>query len=145
MNMKTWTAVLIALLFHVALFAAAEYFPQQQQIFPPDFEAPDNLVSSGLLSEPKGPRICSVHGVEMTITEVRIIYGLLWEYSNPDAYRRANPAAPPRAVREVEFPNAQRWVWGGCCMMDDRSTRTYICPECERAEEQWKDAHQPPP
>ncbi len=144
-----WTTAVFA---HAAVACVIIFWPRTPQVVtPPDFIAEEELVTSELFPDlpeppelrkplgPFGPNVCSVHNVQMTVAEVPIVYGLLLEFSSPSPYRAAATAA-----REAQFPHSERWSWGGCCVTVDRTTRIYICTECERAEKQWKLAQQQP-
>lgn len=157
MKTKLGLALLGAIVFHAALLSAVALWPQNPApASGADFEvvtAPlvtDDLESFG----PFGSDICSVHGVKMRVAEVPIIYGLLWEISDPVAYQNAHPEEASHAIRRSRFPNAQGWAWGGCVnpavfldglfanrqvLIDEE--RVYLCKECELAEEAWRRDH----
>jgi hypothetical protein len=136
---KLSIALPFALLIHLALFAVLWLSPRQPKPdTPPTFVAADGLFKDEFLVDLIGPSVCPVHNVEMMIAEVPIVYGLLWEIEDPAAYRRAHSEEPARAIRHAQFPHAEHWAWGGCCVAQNRRTRIYICSECERVEQQWK-------
>jgi hypothetical protein len=73
------------------------------------------------------PDVCKLHGVQMTKTNVPIIYGLILPLP-PTDYSRALYAA-----RTNNFPNADEVVGAGCSVDTPTTAIIYICPKCEEA------------
>ena len=72
---------------------------------------------------------CAVHGTPQRLDRVPSVYGRL--------------LIPPREYAEAEkrlFPNANTYVWGGCCTYPGipQIQTVYYCPDCRRAREAWQ-------
>ena len=76
--------------------------------------------------------ICPVHKSEMRIVRAPISYGL---------HRYYGPHDPSLSVRHREFPFALNYWLGGCVVGDYTEAKIYICPDCQRAEKEWRKAH----
>ncbi len=75
--------------------------------------------------------ICPVHKTEMRIVRAPIYYGL-------HGYA---PRDSSLSVRHREFPFALNYWLGGCVVGDYTEAKIYICPDCQRAEKQWRKKH----
>lgn len=69
---------------------------------------------------------CTVHKIPLKAGKARILYGLpgqeLWEYFK---------------VQAKLFPNAHRFVLGGCIPSDQKEAQISYCTACRAAEEKW--------
>jgi len=84
-------------------------------------------VSSPGRAPAAGERVCEVHDVALENTRVPIHYGL----TLPDREEY-------RAARAASFPNAARFIGGGCVVDEDNThARVLTCPQCNDAEEIW--------
>ena len=138
-----WLPWAAALLIHAIVVCAIFFWSRTPQATShSDFVAEDGLLQIDVappLPNPPGsldivgPSVCPIHNAKMAVVEVPIVYGLLSSIANPSATQRA-----AEAVREAKFPHAERWIWGGCCVSDERTAQVHICAECERAEKDWK-------
>ena len=75
--------------------------------------------------------ICPAHNRKMRVIRVPIAYGLL-------AIRRSDPSLE---LRHQEFPFALDYWPGGCVVGPYTEAKIYICPDCQRAEKEWRKAH----
>jgi hypothetical protein len=73
--------------------------------------------------------VCKVHSLRMSKTVVPIKYGLI----QPSERSLARFAASTNS-----FPNADDWVWGGCCVDSARQAVIYTCLECKRLRARWE-------
>jgi len=78
--------------------------------------------------------VCQVHHIQMVRTTVPIAYGLLM----PTPQGQARYAASTNA-----FPNADRYVPGGCSITSDSPHKVviYTCSECQQAAQAWDAAY----
>jgi hypothetical protein len=84
------------------------------------------LVVGPLLDARKDERICPVHALPLQEDTVPIVYGLI---------------IPPKSemnARRDRFPYANSEYLGGCVARDPRRARVLFCPECRKAEKEWK-------
>ena len=98
----------------------------------------DYIVDPGFLAalrrEAEETRICEVHGTKLEEKEVPIRWGLILP---PDSDE------PTFTYRMKNFPNAQEFVTGGCIVPVDKkeTERIFICPDCQKAKEEWFKKH----
>ena len=74
--------------------------------------------------------ICPAHNRRMRVIRVPIAYGLLAIRRDPSLERR-----------QQEFPFARDYWPGGCVVGPYTEAKIYICPDCQRAEKEWRKAH----
>ena len=70
--------------------------------------------------------VCRIHGIQMTKTNVPIVYGLF-------ALNKWGIAL--EAASTNSFPNAKKIVEGGCIVEKTREATIYVCPQCQLARE----------
>lgn len=71
---------------------------------------------------------CEVHQRRMIKTKVPIEYGLM----RLNEYGRARQAASTNS-----FPHAQECVLGGCIVGTATQAVIYVCPDCQKALQNW--------
>ena len=76
-------------------------------------------------------QMCSTHNLEMQPAVV-----LINQLGSPDE--------PPSSTRDRLFPHSGTFVWGdyALALAPACVARIYVCPECQRAEKQWRLAKQ---
>jgi hypothetical protein len=78
-------------------------------------------------TEPGG--MCELHGRPLVEDVLRIEYGLI------------KPSAEWREARQEQFPHARSRYLGGCVEKPVTRARVSYCPECRRAEANWRATH----
>ena len=77
-----------------------------------------------------GAHICQVHNVVMIQEAAPVSFGY---YVSPKSYDLANKA------RLKNFPNAWRVMRD--CVIGSPTTEIYVCPSCEKAQQEWIASH----
>jgi hypothetical protein len=72
---------------------------------------------------------CELHGIEMTKTNVPIVYGLI----RPNEYGRVR-----QALTANTFPHAEECVLGGCVVGTPTQAAIYVCSDCQKALQKWE-------
>ena len=75
--------------------------------------------------------ICPTHNIKMRVERVPVAGGMKILDRND----------PPWDVRQREFPFALDYFPGGCVTKDNLKAKVYICPDCQRADKQWRKTH----
>jgi hypothetical protein len=81
---------------------------------------------------------CQVHRVPMSVAIVPIAYGLP-EF--PSSRLEISRLQQFRRERETLFPNARRYVLGGCNVQLERMAETYVCHVCRTKRREWFRLH----
>jgi hypothetical protein len=73
--------------------------------------------------------VCPAHQITMVPKEVPVVYGFL---ASIGPYPEAKTVAR-------EFPFAQDWIAGGCCISSEspKTRRAFVCQKCTEAEKAW--------
>jgi hypothetical protein len=72
---------------------------------------------------------CELHGIQMTKTNVPIVYGLI----------RLNQYGQARqAISTNSFPHADDCVLGGCIVGTPTQAVVYVCSDCQKALQKWE-------
>ena len=71
---------------------------------------------------------CSVHGETLYETVVPISYGLPRDQEYAEA-------------RKTQFPKADEPYLGGCCVGPKKRARVSVCPKCNKARDEWREAN----
>ena len=79
--------------------------------------------------------VCELHHIQMTKTNVPIIYGL---------FRRNAWGKAREAARTNTFPHAADEALGGCILDDPTNAIIYVCPACLTAKSRWELEHPRP-
>jgi hypothetical protein len=90
----------------------------------------DGLARAAITARKSG--ICNVHRAKMLKKQVPIRFGLI-DFTDPYYSHEIS-----------RFPHAHEYVNGGCefdPVADKTPHRTFVCPECKRAERRWALAH----
>lgn len=75
--------------------------------------------------------ICPTHKRKMSVIRAPISYGLTMTFLGN---------VPPE-IRQREFPFALDYWRGGCVVRPYTKAKIYSCPDCQRAEKQWRNTH----
>lgn len=78
------------------------------------------------------PAVCSLHGTQMTKTNVPVEYGLI----RPNDWGKARLAAGSNS-----FPNAAACVLAGCIVESPTQALIYVCSPCSQAQQKWESKH----